>query len=130
MWMYVWMYTTTYSVDAQNTYIFTIPKADYSEEVPALLMLTLPVLLNTALQAPNAFASVQHPLLPFSPPSIAAGVAAWRRELCLFPPWLSHSYCFLRKPWSREKQNHSTCEAIGSLQILLWDWAIERTVTG
>lgn len=118
------------SCEDVHTYIILLmPNADYTEEVPALLMLILPVLLNTSLQTSNAFASVQHPLL-FTSPSIAAGAAAWRRELCSSSPWLSHSYASLRKPWSRVEQNYSTREAIGSPKILLWDWAIERTVTG
>lgn len=131
---HVWIYTSTLFCWC-SVCSFTVPNADYTEEMPALLMLTLSVLLHTALQNPVRFCFC--PTFPSSlflspdccwSSSVEEGVVGLYPSL---PPlWSMHSYTFPRKTWSRMEQNYSTCGAIGSLQIPVWDCAMEGTVPG
>lgn len=109
---------------------FTVPIANYPEEVPALLMLTLLVQLSTALQNPACFR--------FSPasPSFLFLDCCWSHSVeegCLgLYPLLSAlgPYACPRKPFSRTEQNYSLCGAIGILEIPVGNWAVKETVPG
>lgn len=130
---HVWIYTTTIFYWC-SIRCFTVPNADYTEEIPALL-LTLPVLLHTALQNSVCFC-----FCPASPSSLFRTLdCCWSSSVeegvvGLYPPlppvWLTHSCAFARKPWSGVEQDYSTRGAIGSLKIPVRDWAMEGTVPG